>query len=84
METIKTIYENLTVEELKQSVREIAEQKKTGLLTNGIIRKVQNKITEFLGGEYFSIDKIENDIAWEVCKRWYNGTYGSREGEIGE
>ena len=84
MDTIKTIYENLTVEELKQAVQEIAEQNESGDLSNGVIRKVLKQVREVTKDNHFSLSSVENSITWEICKRWYNGTYGSREGEIKE
>ena len=84
METIKTIYENLTVEELKQSIQEIAEQNESGDLPNGVIRKILKHVREVTKDNHFPLSSVENSITWEVCKRWYNGTYGSREGVIKE
>ena len=84
MDTIKTIYENLTLEELKQAVIEIAEQNESGDLLDRVVRKILGQVREITKDSHFPLASVENSITWEVCKRWYNGTYGSREGEIKE
>lgn len=84
MDKIKNIYENLTVDELKEAFLEIAEQKKTGILKNGIIRKIQKQIREIIKDNHFSMESVENAITWEISKRWYNGFYGVIEGFIKE
>ena len=82
MDTIKTIYENLTVEELKQAVQEIAEQNESGDLPDGIVRKILKHVRKVTKDNHFPLASVESSITWEICRRWYNGTYGSREGEI--
>ena len=84
MDKIKSIYENLTVEELKQAVKEIAEEHETGILKDGIIRNIQKQIREIIDGNHFPIESVYQGITWEISKRWYNGFYGVIEGFIKE
>ena len=69
METIKTIYENLTVEELKQAVQEIAEQNESGDLPDGVIRKVLKQARIVTKDNHFPLASVENSITWDIWEQ---------------
>lgn len=79
MDRIKEIYENLSVDGLKNAIEEVAEEHQTGVYKqDGVLRRVQKQVSEIIGNRY-PIESVVNSITWELSKRWYNGFYGYKE-----
>lgn len=63
------IVANLSDEELKVACRELLEWRDTGILTEGIARRVHTVIERECGVE-FSLSATEKTLLFEVAKRY--------------
>ena len=60
----------LTETELYDAFQEILEWHKTGVLQDGVIRKVHEKYENQIGKSY-ALWLLERDFLWEITKRHY-------------
>ncbi|MFP7442626.1 MULTISPECIES: hypothetical protein [Bacillus] len=72
MKKIEEIVSELSNEELKQGFLEINAWRKTGVLSEGVIRKTHKKYTE-QGNTDYPVYYMENPFLYEIAKRHYNG-----------
>jgi recombinational DNA repair ATPase RecF len=71
MQTLESIIENLSDEELKEGFSEIVEWRETGVLKlNGIVRKTHHQFVESTKGN-FPIYSMDTPFLFEIAKRHY-------------
>jgi hypothetical protein len=73
MDKIKNLFNNLTVEELKDAVLEIADKNENRLYKpNGVIRTLQIRLKDIINDNHYPIEAVEKAITWEISRRWYD------------
>ncbi|MGE6755990.1 hypothetical protein ACQKFO_21550 [Rossellomorea sp. NPDC071047] len=71
MKKIEEIVSELSNEQLKQGFSEINAWRKTGVLSNGIIREIHKKYTE-QGDVDYPVYYMENPFLYEMARRHYS------------
>ncbi|WP_240416472.1 hypothetical protein [Paenibacillus periandrae] len=72
MFVLARIVSELSEEELKQGYDELHELGKTGILVQGIVRKVDEEFRREIPTQQFSVTVLERAFLYEIAKRYYN------------
>lgn len=70
MKTVQQYMEELTEEEIEKAYHEHDDWRKTGVLNDGVLRDIYEKLEKENDGHYFPLHAIIEPLLYEMVKRY--------------